>query len=268
MNMTELAPAIFALLGHDLRWQIIRALAQGDCRIGDLAGVLGQPANVLSYHMGQLRAAALVAERRSDADGRDTYYRLDLVRLRELYQAAGQALHPALIGAAQVESALPQPVRVLFLCTHNSARSQMAEALLRVRGGTAFDAYSAGSAPSTVHPATRRVLEAAGIASAALRAKDVAEFTGQPFDYVITVCDRMREVCPTFPGGPTPLHWSIADPALAHGEPLAQDQAFERTFRELNMRIGNFILIVKREHFHETPRTDSVYRELGPLTDG
>lgn len=238
--MHQPPPHIFKLLGHDLRWQMVRALARGDCRVGDLSSALAQPANVLSYHMGQLRAAALVRERRSDADGRDCYYQLDLVCLREQMRVAGLALHPALLGESARAAGSARQQQVLFLCTHNSARSQMAEALLRARAG--FGACSAGSQPAELHPAAQRALERAGLSTAGLRAKHHSEFAGQLFDYVVTVCDRVREQCPSFAGGVRYLHWSIADPA-AQGD----DQAFDRTLRELAARIANFAAMVDWE---------------------
>ncbi|KPV51253.1 hypothetical protein SE17_22280 [Kouleothrix aurantiaca] len=262
MIMRQPPPTIFKLLGHDVRWQIVRALARGDCRVGDLCSALAQPANLLSYHMGQLRAAALVRERRSDADGRDSYYQLDLLRLREQVRAAGLALHPALLGGAPGAAGSAGQRRVLFLCTQNSARSQMAEALLRAHGG-GMVACSAGSQPSELHPAAQRALERAGFSVAGLRAKHHSEFAGQAFDYVVTMCDRVREQCPPFAGGAAHLHWSIADP-VAQGD----DQAFDRTLRELAARIANFVAVVDWEEEHETTRTDPVHRELGPLADG
>ena len=94
-----------------------------------------------------------------------------------------------------------RPIRVLFVCTGNSARSIMAEALLRQRGGAAFEVHSAGTEPKGVNPLTLRVLAEAGIDASCARSKSVDEFLGQPFDYVVTVCDQARQACPVFPGG-------------------------------------------------------------------
>ncbi|MEA2574619.1 MAG: ArsR family transcriptional regulator, arsenate/arsenite/antimonite-responsive transcriptional [Chloroflexia bacterium] len=105
------------------------------------------------------------------------------------------------------------PVRVLFLCTHNSARSQLAEAILRHLGGEGVRVYSAGSEPSRVHHEAIRTLESLDISAEGLTSKHVKEFLGQDFDYVVTVCDQAREACPVFPGGPTQLHWSYPDPS-------------------------------------------------------
>ncbi|MDQ3928042.1 MAG: arsenate reductase ArsC [Chloroflexota bacterium] len=98
------------------------------------------------------------------------------------------------------------PARVLFLCTHNSARSQLAEAILRHLGGDRVRAYSAGSEPGRVHPEAIRTLESLGISTEGLTSKHVSEFLGKHVDYVVTVCDQAREACPVFPGKPPQLH--------------------------------------------------------------
>ena len=234
------ANAVFKLLANDIRWSIVHALARGDYRVQDLVGELGEAANLVSYHVGQLRKQQLIHERRSDADGRDTYYQLDIERLHGLYQAAGLALHPHVLGSPALDVAQNhRRVRVLFLCTHNSARSQLAEALARAQGLGRIEAFSAGSAPTQVHPAVERVLASCGVDASGLRSKDVQELAGQHFDYVVTVCDRVREICPSFPGS-AQIHWSIADPAGIEDAAEGQDRAFERTLRELNRRIAQF----------------------------
>ncbi|MGA3056963.1 MAG: arsenate reductase ArsC, partial [Candidatus Limnocylindrales bacterium] len=108
---------------------------------------------------------------------------------------------------------MSDPIRVLFVCTGNSARSQIAEALLGDLGGSDFAAFSAGTLPHGVSPYTTRVLGEAGIDWSGARSKSVTEFIGRPFDYVITVCDRARQTCPVFPGRHKSLHWGLEDPA-------------------------------------------------------
>ncbi len=238
-------PQFLQLLAHELRWSLLVALARSDHRGQELVGLLGQPQNLVSYHLRKLIGQHLVTERRSAADSRDFYYSLNLDRLRELYTFTGEALHPALNDCPPEPPPANQPPRrVLFLCTHNSARSQMAEAILRHLGGERFEVFSAGSQPAAIHPEAARTLAALGIDSSNLRAKHLDEFTGQVFDLVITVCDQVREVCPVFPGGPDCIHWSFADPAAA--DPEARPQAFRDTARQLTTRIGYLLTAVDR----------------------
>jgi arsenate reductase len=133
------------------------------------------------------------------------------------------------------------PIRVIFVCTGNSARSQMAEALLRRDGGDRFEVVSAGVEPRGVHPLTVRALAEIGIDISAARSKSVAEFLGQPFDYVITVCDRARESCPVFPGGAQTLHWGFDDPAEATGSEDERLAVFRRVLGEIAGRIRLFV---------------------------
>jgi len=123
--------------------------------------------------------------------------------------------------------ASPERLRVLFLCTGNSARSQMAEALLRQMAKGKVDVFSAGSAPQpNVHPLARETLENRyGIDASDLYPKSMNAFLTDRFDYVITVCDRAAEACPVFPGDPTRIHWSFDDPAAVEGE-SARRRAF------------------------------------------
>lgn len=226
------APEFLTLVGHPLRWRLLGELARSDRRGHELTLMLGQPQNLLSYHLGQLRRANLVAAHRSAADGRDTYYTVDLARCGQLLAATGGALHPALrLAPAALPAREPggTPARVLFLCTGNSSRSQMAEALLRHEAGDAVTACSAGSYPKPVHPHAVAVMAEQGIDLTAHRSTHLSEFIGRQFDYVITLCDRVREVCPEFPGHPEPAHWSIRDPA---GQPDGY-AAFQRTATEL-----------------------------------
>ena len=137
------------------------------------------------------------------------------------------------------------PIRVIFVCTGNSARSQMAEALLRRDGGDRFEVVSAGVSPRGVHPMTIKALDRVGIDISGARSKPVGEFLGQRFDYVITVCDRARATCPVFPGGSETLHWGIDDPAEATGTEGERQAAFDRALRELSGRIHTFLPLVR-----------------------
>jgi DNA-binding transcriptional ArsR family regulator len=114
------------LLSHELRWQLVEALARSDRRVQELVQLVGEPTNLVSYHLRQLRSQALVTERRSAADGRDVYYSLDLDRMKHLYLATGESLHPGFTDrpatlAQEGAVGVARRVRVLFLCTHNSA---------------------------------------------------------------------------------------------------------------------------------------------------
>jgi len=138
-------------------------------------------------------------------------------------------------------AAAPRPIRVIFVCTGNSARSQMAEALLRRDGGDRFEVASAGVDPKGLHPLTVRALAAVGIDVSGARSKSVTEYLGQPFDYVVTVCDRARESCPYFPGGGETLHWGFDDPAEATGSEGERLAVFDRVLREISGRVRRFV---------------------------
>ncbi len=243
-------PELLKLLANDLRWQIVRALAGSDYRVQELIEKLQEPPNLVSYHLRHLRAAKLVRERRSSADGRDVYYSLDVAKLQNLYLASGDALHPALTEPlrerAERAAIRRKRARVLFLCTHNSARSQMAEGWARALGKGRVDAFSAGTEPSRVHPDAIRTMADFGIDISRQRSKSMKEFVGDKFDYVITVCDNARESCPIFPGDPERIHWSFADPAAIEN-PVERAKAFKQTATELMTRIGNLLLLIERE---------------------
>ena len=137
-------------------------------------------------------------------------------------------------------------IRVLFLCTGNSARSIIGAAMLRKTSGEAFEVYSAGTHPKGINPYTVRVLEAIGVDITGERSKHVSEFGGQSFDYVITVCDAAAEECPVFPGAPQRIHWSFADPAAVEGSDDQRLRAFQRTLREMQTRLSTFALVAKK----------------------
>ena len=140
------------------------------------------------------------------------------------------------------------PIRVLVICWGNSARSIMAEALLRHHGGADFEVNSAGIEPKGVNPLTIRVLDEAGLDHSWARSKSVDEFLGQPFDYVITVCDDARSVCPMFPGEKqTVLHWGYEDPAKVEGTEARRLAAFESTLTMLATRVTSFVGLARRE---------------------
>ena len=127
--------------------------------------------------------------------------------------------------------------RVLFLCTHNSARSQMAEGLLRARGGDAFEAHSAGVEATEVRPLAVVAMAELGIDISGQTSKRMDTYAGQAFDTVVTVCDEAREACPVFPGAGRTLHWSFDDPSAATGSDEARLAVYRRVRDEINARI-------------------------------
>jgi ArsR family transcriptional regulator, arsenate/arsenite/antimonite-responsive transcriptional repressor / arsenate reductase (thioredoxin) len=242
MSTSIALPTVIKLLANDIRWSLLQALTVTDLRVQELSTLVNEPMNLVSYHLKKLRQDDLVTTRRSEADGRDLYYSLDVGKLRTLYQEAAYALHPAMSSNLSPEpvSTTAQPLRVLFVCTHNAARSQMAEALLRHKGVSSVEVFSAGNTPTEVHPDTVSTMEALGISLSGQYAKSLEGFVGQSFGYVITVCDKAREACPTFPGGKQ-LHWGFADPLNIQDE-KQRHLAFERIAGELSSRIEYFLI--------------------------
>jgi ArsR family transcriptional regulator, arsenate/arsenite/antimonite-responsive transcriptional repressor / arsenate reductase (thioredoxin) len=252
-DRTDLSPPGFLrLAGHPVRWRLLRELARTDRQVRELTGLLGQPQSLVSYHLGQLRAGQVVSMRRSSADGRDAYYSLNLSRCGELLAGTGAALHPGLRLVPPPDERPDQrpdrraapTARVLFLCTGNGARSQIAEALLETLAAGTVTAVSAGSHPKALHPNAVRVMRTRGIDLRGRRAKHLNEFTGQRFDYVITLCDRVREVCPDFSGHPSLIHWSFPDPAGEGGSDEETYPAFQRFAAEVETRIRFLLRLI------------------------
>jgi len=217
--------------GDPVRWQLLQELARSDRHVQELTVLVGRPQSLVSYHLGKLRSAGLVSARRSSADGRDAYYTVDLDRFGELLARTGLALHPGLRLAPVRFASVPDGLapRLLFLCTGNSARSQMAEALAASWSEGRVEAFSAGSHPKPVHLNAVQVMRERGIDLGSRSSKHLSMFAAQQFSYVITLCDKVREVCPEFPGHPGYAHWSIPDPA-ASGQ---DDQATLPVFRDV-----------------------------------
>lgn len=231
-------PEFLRLAGHPLRWLLLSELARSDRKVRELKALLGQPQNLVSYHLARLRAGGLVAVRRSSADRRDVYYRIDLARCGELLAAAGTALHPGLRLIPPPPGKIRAPARVLFLCTGNSARSQLAQAICEQMAGGAVTATSAGSHPRPLHPNAVRVMRENGIDISARQSRHLSVFAGERFDYVISLCDRLRETCPEFPGPPEVIHWSIPDPGAGGGSDADTYPAFRAVAADLRTRIG------------------------------
>jgi protein-tyrosine-phosphatase len=161
-----------------------------------------------------------------------------------------------------------QPYNVLFLCTGNSARSIMAEAILNKLGAGKFHAYSAGSQPKgRVHPETLQLLRSLGYDTSGFRSKSWSEFADPGallLDFVFTVCDNAAgEVCPVWPGQPMTAHWGVPDPAQAEGNPAEIALAFKDTYRMLNQRIGIFTSLPLRSL--DRLSLQSKLREIGRM---
>ncbi len=242
MAVTEVSPpAILSLVADPHRWQLLAELSRSDRRVSELTELIGKPQNVVSYHLAELRNAGVVTARRSSADRRDVYYRADLIRCRDMLADAGGALHPGLTLAPRSRPidrhGRRRTPRVLFLCTGNSARSQMAEALLIERSAGTVDARSAGSHPKPLHHNAVRVMAERGLDIAGNTSKHLRQFARMRFDRVITLCDKVREICPEFEGAAATAHWSIADPTAEGDTDEANHLAVRRVADELEARI-------------------------------
>ena len=242
---------LFRLLGHKIRWQLLSLLAGSDRNVQDLVRLLKEKQNLVTYHLKSLEKAKLVSEHRSIADGREIYYSFNLAELQRLFFTAGGTLHPVLNpeGKARGDGMyanLKAPVRVLFLCTHNSARSQMAEGILRLLGGEMVEVYSAGNSPTTINPLAIRAMEELNVDIRGQSSKGMEQFLDQKFDFVITVCDRAKESCPIFPGDPNQIHWSFPDPSEATGSEEVRYKVFTQIAAELNRRIGYLLMMIQR----------------------
>jgi protein-tyrosine-phosphatase/DNA-binding transcriptional ArsR family regulator len=238
-------PEFLQLAGHPLRWRLLGELARSDRMVHELTGLVDEPQNLVSYHLGKLRDARLVSARRSSADRRDAYYTVDLSRIGGLLSASGGALHPGLrLTPPPVRDADHAPVRVLFLCTGNSARSPMAAALARTRSGGLVEATSAGSHPRPLHANALRVMrEEHGIDLSGHEPTHLDRFADERFDWVVSLCDRVREVCPELPAEPETIHWSIPNPADGADDATSYPR-FQQTAAELETRIAFLVAVL------------------------
>jgi ArsR family transcriptional regulator, arsenate/arsenite/antimonite-responsive transcriptional repressor / arsenate reductase (thioredoxin) len=241
------SPDIFKLLSTDLRWQLLKALSQSDLRVQELTEIVGQPQNLISYHLQKLHGAGLVLEHRSIADGREIYYGINLNKIQSLFLEIQNTLHPGLISAGNGEYTGPS-FKILVLCTHNSARSQMAEGFLRAKSQGRLDVVSAGADPQLINPFAIQVMAEYGIDIHSYQSKSQERYIEQSFNTVITVCDRARETCPIFPGNPILMHWSIADPTAPTISPQTQLEQFQMTAQELGERIDFFLAGIGKQN--------------------
>jgi ArsR family transcriptional regulator, arsenate/arsenite/antimonite-responsive transcriptional repressor / arsenate reductase (thioredoxin) len=243
-------PSFVRLVAHELRWKLLTTLADSDYRVRELVARVGQPQNLVSYHLRLLRDGGLVTATRSSFDGRDSYYHLDLARCAAALTATGAALHPALredAGPPVVPGGQEEPgVAVLFVCTGNSARSPIAEALLRHHSADGVTVSSAGIRPKRhLHPNAVRVLhDHFGIDVTGQRPRHLDTLAGRRFDQVITLCDKAREECPELPHHPRRVHWCIPDPATVSDNNRADYSAFERAAADIDTRIRHLLPVL------------------------
>lgn len=251
----------FTALGHPGRLAVFRLLARRaphGVRPGEIIGALDLKPSTLSVHLATLERAGLVHARR---DGKSIYYSIALDEVGALVDflvndccrgrpelcvpLAARSLNPL------VEGPDPMPNRVfnvLFICVGNSARSIMAEAILREMGGGKFRAFSAGTKPySEMNPFALKMLEKNGHDISALRAKNVGEFQGADaprLDFVFTLCDAAaNEDCPSWPGQPITAHWGMSDPVKATGTEAEKALAFKDTYGMLRRRLSAFVAL-------------------------
>jgi len=252
----EIEANLFSILGHPQRLAVFRLLMRrypDALPAGDICAVLGHKPSTASVYLGALRDAGLISQTRH---GTSLRYRADITRTRALVGflvndcCRGRPdLCPPMGGeTTPQERAGVKILNVLFVCTANSARSIMAEALLRQLGQGRFAAYSAGTHPSAVpNPVALQILQDKGHDISGLRSKDVGQFraAGAPqMDLVFTVCDRAaNEDCPIWDGQPITAHWGIADPVATHGPQAARHLAFQQAYGALHRRITALIAL-------------------------
>ena len=247
----DVPPVFVRLSAHPLRWRLLAELADSDYRVRDLVALVGEPQSLVSYHLRLLRDGGLVTAGRSSFDGRDNYYHLELDRCAAALADTGVALHPALRpeSSPRLTAVVPRSskrVGVLFVCTGNSARSPIAEALLRHRSSGRVAVVSAGIRPKTrLHPEAVRVLrEEFGVDVADQRPRHLDSMTNRRFDYLVSLCDKAREALPVFPGQPRRVHWSVPDPATAGDLDQASYAAFQHTATDIDTRIRHLLPVL------------------------
>jgi arsenate reductase len=275
--------AALSALAHPGRLAVFRLLvrrAPDALRPGEIAEILGFRASTLSVHLATLARAGLLAAER---DGKSILYRLDRTQVSDLVgylvddccrgrpDLCQPALRPdALLQPASGNTHMPQePFNILFICTGNSARSILAEAIVNADPSGRFRAFSAGTNPAAApNPLALELLNNLGHDTAALRSKDISEFTGLDaprFDFVFTVCDNAaNEECPTWPGRPVSAHWGMPDPARAEGTQAEKALAFKEAYRTLRHRLGAFMALPldALDRLSLQNRLDAIGREI------
>jgi protein-tyrosine-phosphatase/DNA-binding transcriptional ArsR family regulator len=241
-------PRFIRLVGHPLRWRLLTELAHSDLRVRELVDLVGEPQNLVSYHLRVLRIGGLVSATRSTFDARDSYYRLDLDQCAQGLAATAAALRPALVASPSPSLPMPAPhdarPSVLFVCSGNSARSPLAEAMMRRRAGDRVRVSSAGTQPKDrVHPYVARVLrEQYGIDLGGQAPRPLDLTSGGGYDHVVTLCDRARERVSGSPGRHRLVHWSVPDPAdSADARPRGGYQRFVAAAADIDSRVRHLL---------------------------
>jgi ArsR family transcriptional regulator, arsenate/arsenite/antimonite-responsive transcriptional repressor / arsenate reductase (thioredoxin) len=240
MTNQSSASSMLKLLADDTRWQLIAELRRSDLQAGELGTLLKLPQNLVSYHLGMLRQAGLVQAHRSDADARAVYYSLDLAALGAGYAHIGAAMQLPYSRNPATQTA----ATVFFLCTQNSARSQMAEGWLRHLSSGRIPVRSAGIAPQALHPLALQVMAEAGVDIGYQQAKGLDALADVIPNVVVTVCDLAREQCPEWSDSVNQLHWSIPDPVRIQGDPETQAQTFRAVRDDLRQRVEGLLALL------------------------
>lgn len=233
-------PTTLRLLADETRWRLIAELRWSDWQVRELCARLGLPQNLVSYHLGLMREAGLVQSHRSDADGRALYYGLDISGLH----AGLSGIHAALRLDTGAPASSHDAGPVLFVCTGNSARSQMAEGWLRHLSAGRIVARSAGTSPAALHLLAAQAMAEVGVDIGHQRSKALDAVADLAPTTVITVCDLAREECGTSPQAPLQLHWSIPDPAKASGTAAEQLDTFRAARDQLRARVQGLLALL------------------------
>jgi len=269
----KLAGRVFGALAHAVRLELFRTLARegkAGLSAGELAERVSLPASTLSFHLHELTAAGLLT---SERDGRRIQYSIQPETLQQLIwflgedccQGRAQLLTSPTRRIEQLQAEAPkQRQTVAFVCTHNTARSQMAEALLRHRAGDEFVVLSAGMRPRPVHPLTLRVLEEIDVPTDGLIAKDLGELLGKrAIHKAIVLCPEAQQDCPNVvPFAQSVEFWPFPDPTEPAQSPSAQLQRFRTVRDAINARLGTWMLERRRgaELAHRAPRQHGAER--------
>jgi ArsR family transcriptional regulator len=244
--MTEHSPApdttlhLLKLLADDRRWRLLTELRLSDWQVSELVDRTGLPQNLVSYHLGLLRQARLVQVHRSDADARALYYGLDMAALQQARQQIATSLH---LTAAPPADRLPA-VPVVFLCTGNSVRSQMAEGWLRHLSQGQVPAQSAGTNPRHVDPRALQAMAEAGIDISPQWSKGLDALDDLSPGIVVTVCDHAREACAPCVAAPVQLHWSIPSPERLLAETTDEQAVFRSLRDQVRQRVAGLLSLL------------------------